>query len=48
MKIIDDPSALEEAVSALREELVKDLAESVSLGQSIGEALYENSDLISI
>ncbi len=45
---MDDPSALEEAVSALREELVKDLAESVSLGQSIGDPLYDKSELISV
>tara|TARA_Y100001968_G_scaffold188192_1_gene172527 strand:- start:1707 stop:1853 length:147 start_codon:yes stop_codon:yes gene_type:complete len=48
MQIMDDPSVLEEAVTALREELVKDLAESVSLGQSIGDSLYDKSDLISI
>ncbi len=46
MKSLDDSLALEEAVSALREELLKDLVESVSLGHSINEAAYDHTDLM--
>ena len=46
MKTFEDPLALEEAVSALREELLKDLVESVPIGQSFNETVKDHQDLI--
>ena len=46
MNKINDPTALEEAVSALREELLKDLVESVSLDHSFNETTYDHTEIL--
>tara|TARA_Y100001968_G_C19251955_1_gene664887 strand:+ start:158 stop:295 length:138 start_codon:yes stop_codon:yes gene_type:complete len=45
---LDDPIKLEEAISALREELLKDLAESLPHNSSMHDSFQENSDYLSI
>ena len=42
---IDDASTLEEAISALREEMLKELAESLPVNPTFRDAFHDSQDL---
>tara|TARA_Y100001968_G_C19345940_1_gene712047 strand:- start:1050 stop:1190 length:141 start_codon:yes stop_codon:yes gene_type:complete len=46
MSLEDQTSSLEEAMSALREEMIKDLAESISVHEPFVDSYSDTNDFI--
>ncbi len=41
----NDPTILEEAISALREEMLKDLADSAAIVNTLSDNIHETTDI---
>ena len=46
MSLEDQNTSLEEAISALREEIIKELAESITVTESFNDTFFDSKDYI--